>query len=130
MSITNEDTLKNNVVLISASDLEEEIKELKDKLKGINDSTTQEFNSIKSELDKLFTITSWLNIARSQGMWKAKTCRHVFNDTCNAWSVAEPEKLGIPQDAVVVQENGSKKIVVAKFSDLCITCPLYEPRKA
>jgi hypothetical protein len=129
MSISNEDTLKNNVVLISASDLEEEIKEIREKIKNLNDSTSQEFNNVKSQLDRLFTITSWLNIARSQGLWKAKTCRHVFNDTCNAWSISEPEKLGIPQDAIVVLENGSKKVVVAKFSDICITCPLYEPKR-
>ncbi|BFH74432.1 hypothetical protein SJAV_23760 [Sulfurisphaera javensis] len=126
---TTEETLKPNVVLISASDLESEIKQLEEKVKQINDTNIQEFEKIKSEIDKLHTLTSWLVIAKSQGIWKSKTCRHVINDSCSAWSISEPEKLGIPQDAVFVTENGSKKVVVAKFPELCITCPLYEPKK-
>ncbi|QGR17121.1 hypothetical protein D1869_07930 [Sulfurisphaera ohwakuensis] len=126
---TTEETLKPNIVLISASDLENEIKQLEDKIKQINNNNNIEFEKIKSELDKLHTITGWLNIAKSQGIWKSKTCRYVNNDSCSAWSISEPEKLGIPQDAIFVTENGSKKVVVAKFPELCITCPLYEPKK-
>jgi len=128
MSIT-EETLKPNIILISASDLENEIKQIDEKLNQVNENNLHEFEKIRSEIDKLHTLTSWLAIAKSQGVWKSKTCRHVINDACSAWSISEPEKLGIPQDSIFVTENGSKKIIVAKFPELCITCPLYEPKK-
>ena len=126
---TTEETLKPNIILISASDLENEIKQINEKLNQVNENNLHEFEKIKSEIDKLHTLTSWLAIAKSQGIWKSKTCRYVTNDTCSAWSISEPEKLGIQQDAIFVTENGSKKIIIAKFPELCITCPLYEPKK-
>lgn len=126
---TTEETLKPSIVLISASDLENEIHQLNEKLNQLNENNSHEFEKIKSEIDKLHTLTSWLAIAKSQGIWKSKTCRHVVNDTCSAWLISEPEKLGIPQDAVFVADNGSKKVVVSKFPELCIVCPLYEPKK-
>lgn len=126
---TVEESLKPNIVLVSASDLENEIKQLNERINQISENNVHEFEKIKSEIDKLHTLTSWLAIAKSQGIWKSKTCRHIVNDTCSAWSINEPEKLGIPQDAVLAIENGTKKVVVAKFPELCITCPLYEPKK-
>ncbi|MDT7875564.1 MAG: hypothetical protein RXQ80_03955 [Sulfolobaceae archaeon] len=129
MSINNEETLKPSIVLVSTSELEEEVKKVEEKLKSLEDSHNKEFEKIKAEIDTLHTLTSWLNIAKSQGLWKSRTCKHVINDACVAWSIAEPEKVGIPSDAVVVTENGSKKVVVTKFFEICITCPLYEPKK-
>ena len=126
---TTEETLKPNIILISSSDLENEIRQLNEKLNQVNENNLHEFEKIKSEIDKLHTLASWLAIAKSQGIWKSKTCRYVVNDTCSAWSISEPEKLGIPQDAVIVTENNSKKVVISKFPELCITCPLYEPKK-
>ena len=128
MSVT-EETLKPNIALISTSDLENEIKQLSEKINQVSENNSHELEKIKSEIGKLYTLTSWLAIAKSQGIWKSKTCRYVVNDACSAWNISEPEKLGIPQDAIFVAENGSKKVNVAKFPELCIVCPLYEPKK-
>lgn len=34
------------------------------------------------------------------------------NDACSAWNVNEPEKLGIPAEAVTLEQTGIKRISV------------------
>ncbi|AWR94658.1 hypothetical protein [Acidianus brierleyi] len=125
-----EDNLKPSIVLVSPSDLEEEIKKIEEEIKSHEQIDVDFQKKIHEEIDNISKSLSWLKIAESQGVWKSKTCKHVSNDTCNAWNISDPEKLGIPVDVIIFNQDGSKKVSVNKFPGLCITCPLYEPKRA
>ncbi len=91
---------------------------------------------LKVRLERLESITSslerelsWRNVAKSQGIWKSKRCSHAVTGTCDAWHINEPDKLGIPSEAVIETE-GRKRVSVTKFPELCIVCPLYEPLRS
>lgn len=127
---TLEENLKPSIVLLSTSDLEIEVRELKEQIRNLKENDDVEHTKITEKIDELARGLAWLNIAKSQGMWKSRTCRHMENDACSAWNVNEPEKLGIPADAVTLEQNGSKRISVLKFPELCISCPLYEAKRA
>ncbi|AHC51738.1 hypothetical protein SUSAZ_07155 [Sulfolobus acidocaldarius SUSAZ] len=128
MSTVTEDGLKPTIVLVSASELEEEVRKLSDKVNNLVTDSRAQNEELKTEINNIKSLISWLSIARSQGLWKAKTCKHSVNEKCNAWNISDPEKLGIPQEYVSEGENGSKKVLVGKFSEICITCPLYDPK--
>ncbi|MCY0850191.1 hypothetical protein [Sulfuracidifex metallicus] len=127
---TLEENLKPSIVLLSASDLELELKELKEEIKSLRDNNDVDHSRLNEKIDNVAKSITWLNIARSQGMWKSRTCRHMENDACSAWNVNEPEKLGIPAEAVTLEQTGIKRISVLKFPELCIACPLYEAKRS
>ncbi len=127
---TLEENLKPSIVLLSASDLELEVKELKEQVRNLRDNNDADHTKLHEKIEEITKGLAWLNIAKSQGMWKAKTCRHMENNACSAWNVNEPEKLGIPADAVTLEQNGVKRVSVARFPELCISCPLYEAKRS
>jgi hypothetical protein len=125
-----EESLKSSVVLISPSDIEESVKKIEEEIKSHEQIDIDFQKKIQEELDKIRSTLSWLKIAESQGVWKTKTCRHAIDGVCEAWNISDPGKLGIPQEVISVNQDGTKRVVVAKFYQICITCPLYEPRRS
>mgnify|MGYP001772531098 CR=1 FL=1 len=128
MSVSDE-VFKPSIVLVSVSDLEGEVKKLADELKALKEEGRVREETIIKRVETLERSLSWLNVIRAQAVWKSRSCRHSVNGVCEAWHVADPEKIGIPVDAVVVTEGPYKKISLTKFPELCATCPLYEARK-
>ncbi|MEM0362622.1 MAG: hypothetical protein QXH75_02260 [Sulfolobaceae archaeon] len=125
-----EENLKPSVTLLSTSELEEEIKNLSEELKKIKNSNDDEHKKIYDSISNLARSLAWLNISKSQGVWKSKTCKHSVNFVCQAWNISDEEKLGIPSDFISVNQDGSKKVIVSKFPEICISCPLYEARRS
>jgi hypothetical protein len=125
-----EENLKPSVILVSPSELEEEIKKIEEEIKSHEQLDVDLFKKIQEELNGINKAISWLRIAESQGIWKSKTCKHVINDSCNAWNISDPEKVGIPTDVISFNQDGTKRVVVSKFPGLCIACPLYEPKRS
>lgn len=121
MSVT-EETLKPSVTLISASEIENE---LKNALNEFNEKHKQ----LEDKITSLEKFISWLNVAKAQGLWKAKTCKYSNQEACEAWNISEPEKLSIPQDVIIFKQDGTKRVAVLKFPEFCVTCPLYEPKR-
>ncbi|MEM4911826.1 MAG: hypothetical protein QXJ81_03225, partial [Metallosphaera sp.] len=80
-----EDNLRPSVMLISPSDIEEDIKKLQDKLKSHEELELNDIAKLKEDAQKLWDFVSWLKVAQVQGVWKSKTCRHSINGRCNAW---------------------------------------------
>ncbi|QGA55070.1 hypothetical protein GFS03_11035 [Sulfolobus sp. E5-1-F] len=130
MSSETEDNLKPNIVLLSTSDLEQEIRQLTEELKSMKDDNEEEHKKIYVMIDNIARTLNWINIAKSQSIWKSKTCKHAINFVCQAWNISDENKLGIPSDVIVVNNDGTKRVVVSKFSEICIACPLYEPRRS
>ncbi len=130
MSTSIEENLKPNIVVLSTSDLEEEIKGIVEEFKKYKLDNEEEHKKIGEVLSTIVKLTSWINLAKSQGVWKSKTCKHSINFICEAWNISDPEKLGIPSDAISTTQDGNKKVIVGKFSDICIVCPLYEGRRS
>lgn len=124
-----EDSLKPSVVLISPSDIEESVKKIEEELKTHEQLDLDTQKKIQEELDKISKSISWLRVAESQGMWKSKTCRHGTQGSCEAWNISDPIKLGIPEEAVSVSQDGTRRVVISRFFQICIACPLYEPRR-
>ncbi|WP_338599647.1 hypothetical protein V6M85_10340 [Sulfolobus tengchongensis] len=125
-----EDNLKPNVILLSTSDLEQEIRQLAEELKNIKNSNDEEHKKIYTIIDNLTRNLTWINVAKSQGIWKSKTCKHVLNFACQAWNISDENKLGIPNEAIIINDDGTKRVVVSKFPEICIVCPLYEARRS
>ncbi|BBD73899.1 hypothetical protein HS1genome_2288 [Sulfodiicoccus acidiphilus] len=133
-----EESLYSSVSLVSASELESELSALKEQIKALKEVMERQQGDLsgsKATLEKLESMVlqlerelSWRAVAKSQGLWKSRRCKHVNSGICGAWHVSEPEKLGVPQDAVEITD-GAKRVSVIKFPDLCIACPLYEPRR-
>ncbi|MEM0173205.1 MAG: hypothetical protein QXV69_04230 [Sulfolobaceae archaeon] len=121
-----EEVLNTNVTLISASELESEVRNLAENLRSLKEENTEEHKKI---LQRLEVIEKWLSLAKLQGSWKSRTCKHVNNGICNAWNISDPVRIGIPEDAVYTPPDGTKRVIVTKYYDICITCPLYESRK-
>ncbi|AWR97095.1 hypothetical protein DFR86_05635 [Acidianus sulfidivorans JP7] len=124
-----EDGLKPSVILISPSDIEENVKKLEEEIKNHEQIDIESQKKIQEEIDNIWKSLAWLKIAESQGMWKSKTCRHSNQGSCEAWNISDPSRLGIPEDAITTAQDGSKRVVIAKFYQLCISCPLYEARR-
>ncbi|AAK40463.1 hypothetical protein SULI_05515 [Saccharolobus solfataricus] len=130
MSSVTEDNLKPNIVLLSTSDLEQEIRQLTEELKNVKDNNNEEHKKLYALVDNITRTLNWINIAKSQGIWKSKTCKHAINFVCQAWNISDESKLGIPSDVIVINDDGTKRVVVSKFSEICIVCPLYEARRS
>ena len=128
MSVSDE-VFKPSIVLVSVSDLEGEVKKLADEIRALREEGRVKEESIVKRVESLERSLSWLNVVRAQAVWKSKSCRHSVNGICEAWHVTDPEKIGIPGDAVVQTEGPYKKISLMKFPEICATCPLYEARK-
>ncbi|MDT7861216.1 MAG: hypothetical protein RRA45_03220 [Saccharolobus sp.] len=125
-----DENLKPNVVVLSTSDLEEEIKGINEELKKFKGENEEEHRKIYEILSNLSKMLNWINVAKSQAIWKSKTCKHSVNFTCQAWNISDEEKLGIPSEAIVINQDGTKKVIVSKFPDICMICPLYEARRS
>ncbi len=125
-----EENLKPSVVLVSTSELEEEIKRIEEEIRSHEQLDLDSLKKIHEELNNINKAISWLRIAESQGVWKSRTCKHAANETCNAWNISDPEKVGIPSDVISFNQDGTKRVLVSKFPGLCIACPLYEPKRA
>jgi hypothetical protein len=128
--MSSEDVLNPNITLISTSELEAELKNLLEYFKSLKYENEEEHKKIIERVFAIETTLKWLNIAKSQGAWKSKTCRHVTNGICNAWNISDPNKLGIMDDAIYISTDGTKRVIVNKFYEICITCPLYESKKS
>ncbi|MEL9969302.1 hypothetical protein [Metallosphaera sp.] len=124
-----EDNLRPSVMLISPSDIEEDIKKLQDKLKSHEELELNDITKLKEDAQKLWDFVSWLKVAQVQGVWKSKTCRHSINGRCNAWNISDPEKIGLTPDKIDESDN-SKRVIVDKFPNLCVACPLYEAKRS
>ncbi|ARM75738.1 hypothetical protein [Acidianus manzaensis] len=124
-----EDSLKPSVILVSPSDIEENVKKIEEEIKNHEQLDLDSQKKIQEEIDKIWKSLGWFKIAESQGIWKSKTCRHGTQGSCEAWNISDPSKLGIPEDAISVAQDGTKRVITAKFYQLCISCPLYEPRR-
>ncbi|AEB94280.1 hypothetical protein [Metallosphaera cuprina] len=124
-----EDNLRPSVMLISPSDIEEDIKKLQDKLKSHEELELNDIAKLKEDAQKLWDFVSWLKVAQVQGVWKSKTCRHSINGRCNAWNISDPEKIGLTPDKIDESDN-SKRVIVDKFPNLCVACPLYEAKRS
>ncbi|MEM3357724.1 MAG: hypothetical protein QXK17_01985 [Metallosphaera sp.] len=124
-----EDNLRPSVMLISPSDIEEDIKKLQDKLKSHEELELNDIAKLKEDAQKLWDFVSWLKVAQVQGVWKSKTCRHSINGRCNAWNISDPEKIGLTPDKIDESDN-TKRVIVDKFPNLCVACPLYEAKRS
>ncbi|MEM3347038.1 MAG: hypothetical protein QXR57_02295 [Metallosphaera sp.] len=124
-----EDNLRPSVMLISPSDIEEDIKKLQDKLKSHEELELNDITKLKEDAQKLWDFVSWLKVAQVQGVWKSKTCRHSINGRCNAWNISDPEKIGLTPDKIDESDN-TKRVIVDKFPNLCVACPLYEAKRS
>ncbi|QKQ99707.1 hypothetical protein GWK48_04255 [Metallosphaera tengchongensis] len=123
-----EENLKPSILLISPSDIESDIKKIEEELKIIHNDSDDKILKLKEDVQRLWNFVEWLKIAQVQGIWKSKTCRYSDNGKCNAWNVNEPEKLGLPSEVIEVDSNSSKHVIVDKFPNFCIACPLYEAK--
>ncbi len=128
MSVS-EDLIKPSIVLVSVSDLEGEVRKLAEELRSIREEKRASDESLVKRIESIERAIAWLNVVKAQAIWKSKTCRHSSNGVCEAWHIAEPEKIGIPPNAVVQAEGPYKKVNLAVFPEICASCPLYEARK-
>ncbi|MEM0113791.1 MAG: hypothetical protein QW253_04280, partial [Metallosphaera sp.] len=100
-----------------------------DKLKSHEELELNDIAKLKEDAQKLWDFVSWLKVAQVQGVWKSKTCRHSINGRCNAWNISDPEKIGLTPDKIDESDN-SKRVIVDKFPNLCVACPLYEAKRS
>ena len=133
--------LKADVILVSASTLQKEIEEVKAEIAkqreliDLQVSTDEEYKlklnekieSVSNKLSNVDVILNWFNLAKSQSVWKAKTCRHNDGRVCRAWNVSDPESVGIPP-SYLEESDGVKRISTLKFPLICLSCPLHEVR--
>jgi hypothetical protein len=124
-----EEVFKPNIVLVSVTDLETEVKSLKAEVEKVKDDSKRTHDDIVKRVEALEKSVSWLTVVRSQAIWKSKTCRYANNGVCDAWNVSEPDKVGVPNDAVVAVDGPYKKVNLNKFPEICAVCPLYEMKK-
>ncbi|MGC9106023.1 MAG: hypothetical protein ACP5HQ_06340 [Thermoprotei archaeon] len=124
-----EEVFKPNIVLVSVTDLETEVKSLKAEVEKVKDDNRRAHDDIVKRIEALEKSVSWLTVVRSQAIWKSKTCRYANNGICDAWNVSEPDKVGVPNDAVVAVDGPYKKVNLNKFPEICAVCPLYEMKK-
>jgi len=124
--MATEEVLNTTITLVSISELEGEIKNLNDNIKSLKEENSEEHKKI---LQKLELIEKWLTLAKSQGSWKSKTCKYANNGVCGAWNISDPTRIGIPEDAIYIAPDGSRRVIVSKYYELCITCPLYEVKR-
>ncbi|NON61967.1 hypothetical protein [Acidianus sp. RZ1] len=124
-----DEELSSTIILTSTSELESEIKKIEEEIKTHEQFDIDSQKKVLEELERVKKSISWLKIAESQGIWKSKTCRHGISGSCDAWNVSDPIKLGIPEDAVNTNQDGSKRVSINKFYSICITCPLYEANR-
>ncbi|AWR99620.1 hypothetical protein [Metallosphaera hakonensis] len=125
-----EDNLKPSIMLISPTDIEGDIKKLEEQLRFHQEQESNNVQKVKEELQKIWETLSWLKIAEVQGVWKSKTCRHSLNGRCNAWNVSEPERIGLSQDMVEIGNDNTRHVIVERFPNFCIACPLYEVKRS
>lgn len=102
--------------------LETRLTTLQDQVEEFKRRADTSINNISSKIPSLVTLST---ITLSQGVWKSKTCRHNGGGVCGAWNISDPERTGVPKEAVVPGQQGNK-ISVSKFPELCVACPLYE----
>jgi hypothetical protein len=124
-----EEPFRTNIVLVSVTDLESEVKSLKAELDKVKEDQRKVSEEAAKRIEGLERALSWLNVERSQAVWKSRTCRYANNGICDAWNVSDPERVGVPKDAVIAVEGPFKKVDLQKFPEICAVCPLYEVRK-
>ena len=128
MSVS-EELIKPSIVLVSVSDLEGEVRRLAEEVKALREEKRLSDEGISKRFETIERSLAWLNVMRAQAVWKSRTCRHSVNGVCEAWHITEPEKIGIPADAVIPADGQYKKVNLTKFPEICASCPLYEARK-